>query len=101
MVFDRTWLQDVFQLVYPRLCISCSDNLLKGEHQICRTCYADLPFLDESEQNKFLKENLKGRVKTENALSLFYMRKNSKIKNILRVVPTKATTNKLEKGEEE
>ena len=89
MHIDQTWLQNVFQLLYPRLCISCSDNLLNGEHQICRICYADLPFLTDAEQNKFLKENLHGRVKTENALSLFYMRKNSKIKNILHQIKYK------------
>jgi ComF family protein len=92
MNISQTWLRNVFQLVYPQLCISCAANLLKGEHQICRVCYQDLPFVSDAEQNKVLKENLHGRIKSENALSLFYMRKNSKIKNILHQIKYKGDT---------
>jgi ComF family protein len=34
---------DLFNLIYPNLCIVCNENLLKSEHHICFTCLHGIP----------------------------------------------------------
>jgi ComF family protein len=38
-----TWINDLLQLFYPRLCVLCENRLTTDEQHICLHCFCDLP----------------------------------------------------------
>lgn len=42
----RILLNDLLALFFPRLCLLCHQPLLRGEKQICSSCFCDLPRTD-------------------------------------------------------
>jgi ComF family protein len=38
-----TWIHNLLQLFYPRLCILCGQRLVEGEQHVCLHCFCDLP----------------------------------------------------------
>ena len=75
---------DFFNLIFPKLCCSCNNALLKNENIICISCIVSLPktnfHLDkENPVNKVFW----GRVKIEMAASFYLFSKKSKVQNLL------------------
>ncbi len=75
---------DFFNLIFPKLCCSCSEALVKNEKIICTLCIATLPktnfWIDkENPVNKVFW----GRVQIEMATSFYSFRKESKVQNLL------------------
>jgi ComF family protein len=71
-------LYDVLNLLYPKLCAACNNNLLKSEHVICTKCKYDIP------KTNFMNDPFNpvsqifwGRVKLVNACSYYYFFKGS------------------------
>ncbi len=77
-------LNDFFDLVFPDLCISCEDALLKGERNICISCMHQLPKTDfhHSRDNELCKK-LWGRVALSYGLSFLKFSKGGSVQNIL------------------
>jgi ComF family protein len=78
------WLNDVYKLLFPKLCSLCQQDLLSEEEQICTTCLLGLPFTNFHRNNKnALSQKLKGRFDFQSANSLLYFNTESQVQQIL------------------
>ena len=77
-------INDFFNLIFPRLCASCNDALLKSENAICNMCQISLPktnyHLDKDNQ---LNKVFWGRVGVEMVAAYYHFTKKSKVQNLL------------------
>ena len=78
------WLDDFFSLLYPKLCLTCDNQLVKGEEFLCHTCLDDLPYTGYLG----MKENpvraiFKARVPLEYGAALLHFEKGNKTQKIL------------------
>ncbi|MFA9390580.1 MAG: ComF family protein [Prolixibacteraceae bacterium] len=76
--------EDLLGLIYPKLCVSCENVLMKQEHLICSNCVIGLP----RTHYHFVKDNpiemiFWGRVKIEKATSYFQFQKGSKYQKLM------------------
>ena len=76
--------KDFFNLIFPRICVACSEALLKNEQTLCEVCKIKLP----KTENYLDKENVVnkifwGRSKIEMAASYYKFSKKSKVQHIL------------------
>lgn len=77
-------LQDFLSLIYPNLCLSCENVLMKQEHLICTNCLIQLPrtyyhlVSDNPVEMIFW-----GRVKIEKATSWFTFQKGSRYQKLM------------------
>jgi len=77
-------LNDILELFFPGLCITCGKKLITREKFICFDCEQDLPrtrFHSDSE-NK-VAQLFWGRVKLENATSWLFFRKGSRYQKLV------------------
>lgn len=78
------YFSDVLHLFYPKICVTCSTELLNYEKVVCTQCRHDLPiicytsFKDNKIKNTFL-----GRIPIENAGSFLIYRKEGKTKALI------------------
>ncbi|WP_127846011.1 ComF family protein [Psychroflexus aestuariivivens] len=77
-------IQDFKNLLFPRLCACCDENLMKFEDVICTFCRNELPLC----QNYFdgdheLHKILYGRVRLHQAASLFYFEKKNNVQQLI------------------
>lgn len=77
------WLGAIRSLLYPELCMACQGILLKHEHFFCLSCYADLPFSTYFSANPIIRQSLYGRADVHDAYTLFDMRKQSRVQQVL------------------
>lgn len=71
-----TFFKDIISLFYPELCMCCDKNLSYNEDTICVNCLHDLPFTHYSAQPRnCVEKSFFGRIKIEEATSLFYFKK--------------------------
>ncbi|HMN31767.1 MAG: ComF family protein [Chitinophagaceae bacterium] len=84
MFLNDLILKPITQLFFPTLCHACSNELLSNEHLICNYCMSTL------QKTNFhlvisnpVEEKLFGRVKFENATSIFYFSKKSKVQHLI------------------
>jgi len=78
---------DFAELVYPALCITCGERLISQEKYLCTNCRADLPVTNfhlNSDNN--VAELFWGRIKIENATSLFYYKKGSRYQRVIHFI---------------
>lgn len=77
-------VQDLFGLLYPRLCAACNEALKKQEDEICLKCEFDLPYTDfHLHQEHSLAKQFWGRVKLRQAMALLYYSKGNRTQQIL------------------
>ncbi len=77
-------LRDLAYLFYPIYCASCNGALYKNEKLLCTTCRHELPLGNFHNVNaKKIEKVFYGRVKIENAASLFIFQKDSLIQNLI------------------
>ncbi|HVD97929.1 MAG TPA: phosphoribosyltransferase family protein [Cytophagaceae bacterium] len=75
---------DFFDLVFPNLCISCDQALLKGEKHLCVFCMSKLPKTNfHLEEDNDLSRKLWGRVPLRYGLAYLKFSKGSYVQNIL------------------
>ncbi len=80
----KKFLHSFFNLLFPRVCVACSNVLAGNEEYICTNCLARLA------QTRFWKMEMNpiskifwGRVQLENATSFLYFEKDSTLQHIL------------------
>lgn len=39
----KKFINDILNLFFPELCLICNENLIEGEHAICKKCLNDIP----------------------------------------------------------
>ncbi len=86
-LLHRKWAQswdDFMSLLFPRLCLACSQPITFDEKYICLECQATLPETDFhlSLKNPFT-ERFEGRLPIETAAALFFFTKKSKTQHLI------------------
>ena len=78
------FIQDFIALFYPDLCLICDNNMLKHEDCICTSCLYQTPKTDcfKKKENE-VKKRFWGRVKLENAASLFIFNKEGNTQKLI------------------
>jgi ComF family protein len=77
-------ISDFLYTLFPRLCLSCSNQDVDEENIFCIECLADIPYTDHFEiaRNR-INEIFYGRVELKFGASLLYFSKNGTIQNLL------------------
>ncbi|SHF10103.1 comF family protein [Mariniphaga anaerophila] len=83
-------LNDLSDLFYPQLCITCNERLISQEKYICMKCWFDLPVSNfhTDEENK-VAQLFWGRVHVEQATSFFHYRKGSRYQKLIHFIKYK------------
>jgi ComF family protein len=78
------WFENVLEMFFPLLCVTCSRKLFAGERFICLHCMNDLPKTNyhTDRQNKAA-QLLWGRVNIEQATSWLFFRKGSNYQRLV------------------
>jgi ComF family protein len=78
------WLEDFFNLLYPKLCLACGKNLPPTHDLICLSCEYQLPKTKQHEQkeNAFT-EIFWGRVRLETGAALYYFSKAGRVQRLI------------------
>jgi ComF family protein len=75
---------DFISLLFPRLCASCSDSLVKGEEILCLKCLSDLPLTGyENYNDNPVAKIFWGRADVEFASAFCFFEKGNKIQTLL------------------
>ena len=77
-------LRALINLLYPNLCASCQEVLLKNENVICYNCMLDIPRSSHYQdiENPVAKL-FWGKIKLEMALSAFIFVKKGKVQRLM------------------
>lgn len=87
--FDRG-LNNLLELFFPPLCITCSNRLISQEKFLCLNCWADLPVTNfQLDANNKVAQLFWGRVQIENATSFFSYKKGSKYPKLIHFIKYK------------
>jgi len=75
---------DLWDIVYPNLCLACDEPLAKHEKIICLKCQVELPKTDYAEyaENPVAKK-FWGKVPVSHAMALYHFHKSGRIRNLL------------------
>ena len=77
-------LRGLLNLLYPNLCASCQEVLLKNENMICYNCLVDLPrSLYYQDIENPIAKLFWGKIKLEIALSAFTFIKKGKVQRLM------------------
>jgi ComF family protein len=77
-------INDFFNLIFPQLCCSCSQTLLKGENIICTNCIVTLPKTNfHLDKQNVVNKVFWGRVQIEMAASYYTFSKESRVQHLL------------------
>lgn len=80
----QIWLDDLFSLFFPDLCLGCGEPLVKGERYLCSVCQFHLPRTNfQFDIDNAVARVFWGRVKLEAAASFCYFTKGSNIQRLL------------------
>jgi ComF family protein len=81
---------DLLELFYPQLCITCGERLISQEQYLCMKCWFDLPVsrFENDEKNK-VAQLFWGRVQIEHATSWFNYRKGSRYQKLIHFIKYK------------
>ena len=76
--------KDVLNILYPRLCLSCSNVLHNTEHNICHNCLANLHLTDfDIKSNNPVYNRLSAIVNIEKATALFVFDKSGIVQELI------------------
>ena len=80
-------LNDLSELFFPSLCITCGNRLIAQEQNVCINCWLDLPETNfhKDKENK-VAQLFWGRIIIENATSFFSYRKGSKYQQLIKTM---------------
>jgi len=77
-------LSDFFNLMYPNLCIVCSENLLKNEHHLCITCLHGIPKTNfHLIHDNPIEKRFWGKVPVFRGTAFFFFQKGSPFQKLL------------------
>lgn len=77
-------INEINNILLPRVCFGCNAQLFRGEHVLCAVCRHDVPLTDHN----YLEENavdriFYGRTPIKKAASFVFFSKNGLVKNLL------------------
>ncbi|UYZ62367.1 ComF family protein [Hymenobacter weizhouensis] len=81
-----TLLSDTFALLFPRVCLACTDPLSRGEDHVCTGCRAQLPYTDFHRlpaTSNPLARRFWGKVPVRHALSYLRFQKHGRVQHLL------------------
>jgi ComF family protein len=75
---------DLLNLLFPRLCNGCGKYLVRGEKNICLSCFHDLPFTDYHlhADNRAAKQ-FWGRLPCHAVMAMLYFKKGSRVQQLM------------------
>lgn len=78
---------DLLELFFPTLCITCGDRLVSQEKYVCVKCWNDLPVTNfhEKPENK-VEQLFWGRIEIEHATSFFSYKKGSIYQHLIHAI---------------
>lgn len=80
----RALLTDVFNLFYPKVCITCDSVLHNHEEIICYQCEAGLPLTNHyNDAENELAKRLWGRIEVQAAMGLYDFHKGAQVQELL------------------
>lgn len=80
---EHSW-NDLLELFFPSLCVTCGNRLVSQEKFICIDCLLDLPVTNfHLEPENKVAQLFWGRVQIENATAWFHFRKGSKYQQLI------------------
>lgn len=84
MTLFRSYLNDLVSLLYPNLCMACSENLPSRGEIICLRCQYKLPKTNfHLEKDNPFTERFWGRLSLENGASLYHFVKGGRVQELL------------------
>lgn len=84
------YLDELLELIYPSLCITCGERLVMQENYICLSCWLDLPAGHfETETDNKVARLFWGRVSVDKAVSWFQYRKGSRYQRLIHFIKYK------------
>jgi ComF family protein len=82
----RALLSDFVGLIFPRICLACTEPLARGESHLCTGCRAELPYTDyhrlPPEQNP-LGRRFWGKLPLRHALSYLRFLRHGRVQHLL------------------
>lgn len=80
----RTLLTDVFNLFYPKVCLTCDNTLHQHEEVVCLQCERGLPLTGHyRDADNELAKRLWGRVELQGAMGLYDFHKGAQVQQLL------------------
>lgn len=77
-------LNDLFDLLFPDLCVVCGNNLLKNEQHICAICLHDIPKTNfHLIKDNPIEKRFWGKVPVFRATAFFFFQKGSPFQKVL------------------
>lgn len=77
-------LNSFFHLLFPKLCVACSDDLIKGELFVCLKCLNEIPKTNyHLIKSNPVEKRFWGKVPIESATAYFFFQKGSKFQHLL------------------
>lgn len=89
-VIYSLWV-NCLNLIYPRTCLSCGDELVSGEESVCLTCLVQLPPADmlQSPGQNLLMDKFIGKVAISGAAAIFWFDKGSPLQALVHALKYK------------
>lgn len=83
-------LNDLLELFFPSLCVTCGNRLMSQEKFVCLDCWLDLPATNfHLETDNKVAQLFWGRVKVEHATAWFHFRKGSNYQQLIHFIKYK------------
>lgn len=76
------WISDLIDLIFPRTCVVCGEQLSPQEKDICINCLSTLPKIEKINLDE-IEKSFWGKVEIERATSFMYYHKNSPYNNLI------------------
>lgn len=90
----KEYFNDFVELLFPKLCLVCGNNLLKQEELICLQCLFNLPRTNfHLEEKNPVAELFYGRVRLEAATAFFFFSKGSNYQKLIHHLKYKGVKN--------
>lgn len=90
------WINDFIGLIYPNVCYSCGQRLIKTEEVVCLECLHALPrtFFHKDHTNP-VSQRFAGRIPFEEAAAIYFFAKKGRLQKLIHLLKYK---NKYEVG---
>jgi len=81
---------DLFNLLFPDLCVVCGENLVRNEHHICMTCLHSIPKTNyHLISDNPIEKRFWGKVQTFRGTAFFFFQKGSPFQKLLHALKYK------------
>lgn len=77
-------LNDFISLFFPKYCMACNNNLVKGEEMVCLKCDYEIPKTDSHlDKYNFIAAKFYGKVHLQDAVAFYKFTKNGRVQRLL------------------